>query len=179
MIIWPFQRQIQRLQRSMGLSALIFPKFGGMTNALTLAQLVAVSTRNSAWNNAKTLPTAPQFPSVFRSVWCGSVHCQLRRRRGIWKAIVDTILPHVSEFLSTHFCSPLRFRNQVPTFAVRETDVSRHNGGTSGAPLKSLRDDSALRTLSSMRGLRGAPAGPHYAERRSLSDSKCWTQRWA
>ena len=39
----------------------------------------------------------------------------------------------------THFCPPLRFRNQflptVPTFAVQETDVSRHNGGTSGAPL--------------------------------------------
>ena len=26
----------------------------------------------------------------------------------------------------------------VPTFAVRETDVSRHDGGTSGAPLKPL-----------------------------------------
>ena len=26
--------------------------------------------------------------------------------------------------------------------------VSRHNGGTSGAPLKPLRDDSALRALS-------------------------------
>ena len=24
----------------------------------------------------------------------------------------------------THFCPPLRFRNQVPAFAVRETDVS-------------------------------------------------------
>ena len=33
--------------------------------------------------------------------------------------------------------------------------VSRHNGGTSGAPLKPLRDDSALRALSSLRGLRG------------------------
>ena len=45
----------------------------------------------------------------------------------------------------THFCPPLRFRNQllptVPTFAVRETNVSRHNGGTSGAPIKPLRDD--------------------------------------
>ena len=40
----------------------------------------------------------------------------------------------------------------VPTFVVRETDVSRHNGGTSGAPLKPLRDDSALRGLSSLRG---------------------------
>ena len=35
--------------------------------------------------------------------------------------------------------------------------VSRHNGGTAGAPLKPLRDDSALRALSSLRGLRGTP----------------------
>ena len=35
--------------------------------------------------------------------------------------------------------------------------VSRHNGGTSGAPLKPLRVDSALRALSTLRGLRGAP----------------------
>ena len=48
----------------------------------------------------------------------------------------------------------------VPTIAVRETDVSRHNGGTSGAPLRPLRDDSALRALSSLRGLRGAPEAP-------------------
>ena len=38
--------------------------------------------------------------------------------------------------------------------------VSRHNGGTTGAPLKPLRDDSALRALSSLRGLRGAPVVP-------------------
>ena len=44
------------------------------------------------------------------------------------------------------------FMPTVPTFAVRETHVSRHNGGTSGAPLKPLRDDSALRALSSLRG---------------------------
>jgi len=49
----------------------------------------------------------------------------------------------------------LTFLPTVPTFAVRETDVSRHNGGTSGAPLKPLRDDSALRPLSSLRGLSG------------------------
>ena len=30
--------------------------------------------------------------------------------------------------------------------------VSRHNGGTSGAPLKPLRVDSALRALSTLRG---------------------------
>ena len=69
----------------------------------------------------------------------------------------------------THFCPPLRFRNLVPTFAVRETDVSRHNGGTSGAPLKPLRDDSALRTLSSLRGLRGAPEVPPLCRETSVS----------
>ena len=38
--------------------------------------------------------------------------------------------------------------------------VSRHNGGNSGAPLKPLRVDSALRALSTLRGLRGAPEVP-------------------
>ena len=38
--------------------------------------------------------------------------------------------------------------------------VSRHNGGTSGAPLKPLRVDGALRALSTLRGLRGAPEVP-------------------
>ena len=57
----------------------------------------------------------------------------------------------------------------VPTFAVRETDVSRHNGGTSGAPLKPLRDDSALRALSSLRDLRGAPEVPPLCRETSVS----------
>ena len=52
----------------------------------------------------------------------------------------------------------------VPTFAVRETEVSRHNGGTSGAPLKLLRDDSALRALSSLGGL-GQSLGQQMLER--------------
>ena len=52
------------------------------------------------------------------------------------------------------------FMPTVPTFAVRETDVSRHNGGTSGAPLKPIRDNSALRVLSSLEGFKGG--------------SKCW-----
>ena len=38
--------------------------------------------------------------------------------------------------------------------------VSRHNEGTSGVPLKPLRVDSALRALSTLRGLRGAPEVP-------------------
>ena len=38
--------------------------------------------------------------------------------------------------------------------------VSRHNGGTSGAPLKPLRVDSALKALSTLRGLRGAHEVP-------------------
>jgi len=57
----------------------------------------------------------------------------------------------------------------VPTFAVRETDVSRHNGGTSGDPLEPLRDDSALRALSSLTGLRGAPEAPPLCRETSVS----------
>ena len=42
-----------------------------------------------------------------------------------------------------------------------QTDVRLvHNGGTSGAPLKPPRDDSVLRALSTLRGLRGAPEVP-------------------
>ena len=87
----------------------------------------------------------------------------------------------------THFCPPLRFRNQVPTCDVRETDVSRHNGGTSGAPLKPLRDDSALRTLSSYGGTRGSPIMPRDAVSRTAHVgtvgknglmSHCSTSRW-
>ena len=66
----------------------------------------------------------------------------------------------------------------VPTFAVRETDVSRPNGGPSGAPLKPLRDDSTLRALSSLSGLRGAPEVSHYAERRQ-SLGQQMLERWA
>ena len=46
----------------------------------------------------------------------------------------------------------------MPTGAFRiccsRDCVSGHNGGTAGAPLKPLRDDSVLRALSSLRGLR-------------------------
>ena len=70
------------------------------------------------------------------------------------------------------------FLPTVSTFAVRETDVPRHNGGTTGAPLKPLRDDSALSALSSLRGLRGHPRFPHYAERRQ-SLGQQMLERWA
>ena len=38
--------------------------------------------------------------------------------------------------------------------------VFRYNGGIAGAPLKPLRVDSALRALSSLGGLMGAPEVP-------------------
>ena len=63
----------------------------------------------------------------------------------------------------THECPPLR-----STFAVRDC-VSRHSGGTAGAPLIPLRDDSALRALSSLRGLRGAPEVPPLCRETSVS----------
>ena len=37
--------------------------------------------------------------------------------------------------------------------------VSLHNGSTSGAPLEPIRVDSALRALSTLRGLRAAHIG--------------------
>ena len=66
---------------------------------------------------------------------------------------------HHSGDMTLHFKFN-QFLTTVPTFAVRETDFSRHNGGPSGTPLKPLRDDSALRALSTLRGLRGAPEVP-------------------
>ena len=52
--------------------------------------------------------------------------------------------------------------------------VSRHNGGTSGAPLKPLRVDSALKALSTLRGLRGAPEVlPLCRETQSLGQQMC------
>ena len=60
-----------------------------------------------------------------------------------------------------HMCSINPFMPTVAFNICCSRDcVSRHNGGTAGAPLKPLRDDSALRALSSLRGLRGAPEVP-------------------
>ena len=57
-----------------------------------------------------------------------------------------------------------RFNPFMPTVAFniccQRDCVFRHNGDTAGAPLKPLRDDSALRELSTLRGLRGAPEVP-------------------
>ena len=38
--------------------------------------------------------------------------------------------------VDTHWSNSNPFMPTVPTFAARETDVSRHIEGTSGAPLK-------------------------------------------
>ena len=55
--------------------------------------------------------------------------------------------------------------------------VSWHNGGTSGAPLKPLRVDSALRTLSTLRGLRRAPEVPPLC-RETQSLGQQMLERW-
>ena len=62
------------------------------------------------------------------------------------------------------------FMPTVPKFAVRETDVSRHNGGNSGAPLKPLRDDSALRALS--------PIMPRNAVSRTANVERTSRHKW-
>ena len=79
-----------------------------------------------------------------------------------------------SRFGGDCYCALNPFMPTVPTFAVRETDVSRHNGGTSGAPLKPHRDDSALRALLRGGVQGGHPRFPIMPRDVSLSDSKCW-----
>ena len=65
------------------------------------------------------------------------------------------------------------FNPFVPTVAFNiccpRDCVSRHNGGTSGALLKPLRDDSALRALSSPRGLKGGTRGSPIMPRDAVS----------
>ena len=83
----------------------------------------------------------------------------------IWMAIVQRCIGAFGRFRRQqswwhHRCRNNPFMPTVQTFAVWETDVSRDKGGTSDAPLKPLRDDSALGALSSLRGLRGAPEVP-------------------
>ena len=82
-------------------------------------------------------------------------------------------------FIYILFVNPLMPNGAFNICCPRDC-VSRHNGGTSGAPLKPLRVDSALKALSTLRGLWGAPEVPPLCrETQSLADRKCWTQRWA
>ena len=49
--------------------------------------------------------------------------------------VAPNLYPFLCDHLNMHGAAN-PFLPTVPTFAVRETDVSRHNGGTLGAPLK-------------------------------------------
>ena len=96
-----------------------------------------------------------------RKTKTGPSRCKTRleTRSPAWHRTINPFVPTVAfSQLCSNMCCP-------------RDCVSRHNGRTSGAPLKTLRVDSALRALSTLRGF--------YAERRSLSDSKCWTHRSA
>ena len=77
-------------------------------------------------------------------------------RRYLWqRKLFDIFAGNV--FIGEGFKGKVFFSRDVnPSLGC----VSRHNGGTAGALLKPLGDDSALRALSSLRGLRGAPEVP-------------------
>ena len=128
------------------------------------------------------------FPYFYRDKKsCDVIAASAVWRHSCWRFRLHDLLVTIPSDSSTRAVNP--FFPTVPTCAVRETAslgimgpnwgycsqpifshrsniccprdcVSRHNGGTSGAPLKPLRVDS-------------------YAERRSLSDSKCWRNRSA
>ena len=73
-------------------------------------------------------------------IWDPKKNCYFVQSKS--KNLIQKCAP-INTALGVKDCSYESFFVCVPTFAVRETDVSRHNGGTSGAPLKPLRDDSA------------------------------------
>ena len=80
-------------------------------------------------------------------VCLGTMGTQLRKAIELLGTILFVIFNPFMPTIAFNICCP-------------RDCVSRHNGGTAGAPLKPLRDDSALRALSSLRGLEGAPAVP-------------------
>ena len=80
-------------------------------------------------------------------------------------------------YLINPFMPTVAFSQQSSNICCPTDCVSLHNGGTSGAPLKPLRDDSALRTLSSLRGLRGAPEVPPLC-RETQSLGQQMLERW-
>ena len=75
-------------------------------------------------------------------------------------------IPIFIHLVATPYLKLLWFNPFMPTVAFNiccpRDCVSRHNGGTSGAPLKPLGDNSAPRALSSLRGLGGAPEVPPF-----------------
>ena len=83
------------------------------------------------------------------------------RRTAVYENVLCSPPPHqhINPFMPTvafNICCP-------------RDCVSRHNGGTSGATLKPLRDDSTLIALSPLRGLRGAPEVPPLCRETSVS----------
>ena len=107
-----------------------------------------LSLRILIWNNIFLLPgrkiIVPHSKCVFLNFKLGCADWIFVIQNEI-TTDQDNIYPFVPTVafsqLSSNICCP-------------RDCVSRHNGGTSGAPLKPLRDDSALRALSSLRGLR-------------------------
>ena len=87
----------------------------------------------------------------------------------------------VMQQIALRVCTLQMFNPFIPTVAFNiccpKTDVSRHNGGPSGAPLKPLRDDSALRAPSFLGGLRGAPEVPPLC-RETQSLGQQMLERW-
>ena len=114
-----------------------------------------------AMNRALTIMNSFQLGKtcdIFVIIWLMCTH-----RVYIWTKVLN---PNQT---SNVVCISYELCPFVPTVAFSQLNsnmccprdcVSRHNGGTSGAALKPLRDDSALRALSTLFCLRGAPEVP-------------------
>ena len=102
----------------------------------------------------------PIGKQVLHQLPISPVHAGVMDGKAVGKHSFQVVVQHLLRLVAQHLPNINQFLPTIPTFSVRETDVSRHNGDTSGAPLKPLRVDSALRALSTLRGFREAPAFP-------------------
>ena len=84
--------------------------------------------------------------------WVSRTYWRFCDAPGLWKPLGHR---HPQQFNITPFMPTVAFNICCPRDCV-----SRHNGDAAGVAIKPLRDDSALRALSSLRGLRGAPEVP-------------------
>ena len=102
------------------------------------------------FQSMKMVEIFPKFDTIFENRKNSST-----TTRGLIKNINASKASHKLK----NDASEQMFNPFLPTVAFNiccpRDCVSRHNGGISGAPLKPLRDDSALRALSSLRGLSG------------------------
>ena len=133
---------------------------------LIVEQIYCTTALASAQEHIELLSEGEPFlnrPSILSHPFLFTIVLEFLQDTYQWNIIFNPLMPVGNYSYQFFICCPRDW-------------VSRHNGGTSGAPLKPLRVDSALRALSTLRGLRGAPeVSPLCRETQSLGQQmKNW-----